>query len=343
MGGDETRIEVEGAAVRITHPGKVLFPRQGWTKMDVVDHFLGVAPGALRGVRDRPCNLKRWPGGVDQRPFYVRRTRPTPDVDTVRVRFASAQPGRMWVVRGLADIVRMVQLGCIDLNPLPTRAADTDHPDELRLDLDPTPGVPFDDVRAVARVCRDVLAEDGLVGWPKTSGGRGLHVYVRVEPEWTFHQCRRAVLAIAREVERRTRLATTAWWKEQRRGVFIDFNQMARDKTVASAYSVRQTGLVSAPIRWDELGQVDPRDFPMDRFPQRWAEAGDPHEGIDAAAGRLDATLERVTRDEERGLGDAPWPPHYPKQPGEPPRVAPSRARPDARGAAEGTGDAANG
>lgn len=329
MAGDEIQVIAGGEAVRVTHPDRVLFPERGWTKRDVIDHYRTVADGALRGVYGRPCNLKRWPRGVGERPFYVRRTRPAADIETVAVRFASAQPGTMWVARRLADIVRMVQLGCIDLNPWPVRADDTDYPDELRLDLDPTPEFGFEEVREVAGVCREILAEDGLVGWPKTSGGRGVHVHVRIEPRWTFHECRRAVLAIAREVERRTPLATTSWWKEERRGVFIDFNQMARDKTVASAYSVRATGLVSAPLHWDELADADPRDFPMDTFPRRWAAAGDPHAGIDEAAGGLDATLERVRRDEARGLGDAPWPPHYPKQPGEPPRVAPSRARRD--------------
>ncbi len=245
------------------------------------------------------------------------------------MRFASAQPGPMWVPRGAADLVRMAQLGCIDLNPWPSRAEDPDHPDELRIDLDPTPGFDVDDARAVAAVVRDILAEDGLTGWPKTSGNRGIHVYVRIEPRWSFHEVRRAALAIAREAERRHPAATTAWWKEERDGVFLDFNQMARDKTIASAYSVRQTGWVSTPFLWDELDDIDPADFPMDRFPERWAAVGDLHAPMEDVHHDLGPTIQRVLDDEERGLGDAPWPPHYPKQPGEPPRVSPSRARGD--------------
>jgi bifunctional non-homologous end joining protein LigD len=324
--GDETTVAVDGDEIRVTHPGKVLFPGPGWTKMDVVEHFLGCAPGAVRAVLGRPSTLKRWPDGVDGRPFYVRRTRPAPGIETVRVRFASAQPGPMWVPRGTADLVRMAQLGCIDLHPWPSRAEDPDHPDELRIDLDPTESFGFDDARDVARVVREVLAEDGLVGWPKTSGNRGIHVYVRIQPRWTFHEVRRAALAVAREVERRHPLATTAWWKEERRGVFLDFNQMARDKTVAAAYSVRQTGWVSAPFGWDELDDVEPAAFPMDRFRERWAAVGDVHAGMEEVHHDLGPTIRRVLADEERGLGDAPWPPHYPKQPDEPPRVSPSRA-----------------
>jgi DNA primase len=236
----------------------------------------------------------------------------------------------MFVPRTVADILKMVQLGCIDLNPWPVRAEDTDHPDEMRLDLDPTPGVDWSDVQEVAAVCREILEDVGLVGWPKTSGSRGLHIYVRLEPRWTFHEVRRAVLTLAREAERRTPKATTAWWKEERRGVFIDFNQNARDKTVASAYSVRPTGLVSTPFTWDELWDVDPFALTLDRFPDRWRSVGDPSEGIDEAAGSIEVLLEWVARDEADGQGDAPWPPHYPKQPGEPPRVAPSRRRKDA-------------
>jgi DNA primase len=222
----------------------------------------------------------------------------------------------------------MAQLNCLDLNPWPVRAEHLDAPDELRVDLDPTPGVPFAEVRQVALVVRDVLGEHDLVGWPKTSGNRGLHVNVRIHPEWTFTAVRRAALALAREVERRMQgVATSVWWKEERHGVFVDYNQNARDRTVASAYSVRQTGLVSAPLAWDEVAEVDPRDFPLDRFAERYAAVGDLTEGIDAAAGRLDGLLDLAHRDEEQGLGDAPWPPHFPKQDGEPPRVQPSRRR----------------
>lgn len=327
MNRDEIHLEVDGQPVRVSHPDKVLFPRQGWTKLDVVEHFLHCGDGALRAIEGRPCQLKRWPRGVDEAPFYLRRTRPTDDIETVRVRFASAQPGPMWVPRSVADIVRMVHLNAIDLHPWPVRTPDLDHPDELRLDLDPTPGVPFDDVRQVARVVRDVLAEDGLRGWPKTSGSRGIHVYVRLDPRWSFHEVRRAALAIAREAERRTPLATSEWWKEQRRGVFVDFNQMARDKTIASAYSVRQTGFVSTPFTWDELDDVEIEAFSMDRFARRYDAVGDVHAPMEADAHDLGPTIRRVLADEERGLGEAPWPPHYPKQPEEPPRVSPSRAR----------------
>ncbi len=324
---EATVVTVAGQQVRVSHPDKVLFPTQGWTKRDLVDHYLRCAPGAVRAVEGRPCNLKRWPDGVTGKPFYLRRTKPSDEVETVTVRFASARPGPMWVPRTEADLVRMVQLNCIDLNPWPVRADDIDHPDELRIDLDPTPGIAFDAVRRVAAVVRDVLAEDGLVGFPKTSGSRGIHVYVRIAPRWTFHQVRRAVLAIAREVTRRTDEATTAWWKEERHGVFLDFNQMARDKTIASAYSVRPTGLVSTPFAWDELFVLDPAAMTLDGFARRWEEVGDLHAPLDGTAHDLSPALERVAADEERGLGDAPWPPHYPKQPGEPPRVAPSRAR----------------
>lgn len=311
----------------MSHPDKLLFPVQGWTKLDVIEHFLACARGALRAVEGRPCQLKRWPDGVTADPFYLRRTRPSPDIETVRVRFASAQPGPMWVPRSIADVVRMVQLNAIDLHPWPVRVPELDHPDELRLDLDPTPGYGFDDARRVAAVVRDILAEDGLTGWPKTSGSRGIHVYVRLDPLWSFHEVRRAALAIAREAERRIDVATSAWWKEEREGVFIDFNQMARDKTIASAYSVRQTGFVSAPFTWGELDDVAVEDFPMDRFADRYAAVGDLHAAMEDTAHDLGPTIDRVHADEERGLGEAPWPPHYPKQPDEPPRVSPSRAR----------------
>lgn len=324
---DEIQLEVDGQQVRVTTPGKVLFPRQGWTKLDIIEHFLGCRDGAVRGVFGRPCQLKRWPNGVDEAPFYLRRTKPRADIETVQVRFASAQPGPMWVPRSIVDVVKMVQLNAIDLHPWPVRATDIDHPDELRLDLDPTPGHGFDEVRAVARIVGDILREDGLEGFPKTSGSSGIHVYVRIEPRWTFHEVRRAALAVAREAERRHPAATAEWWKEHRDGVFIDFNQTARDKTVASAYSVRQTGFVSAPFRWDELDDVAIEDFPMDRFGERYDTVGDLHARLDDRHHDLGPTLERVIADEERGLGDAPWPPHYPKQPGEPPRVNPSRAK----------------
>lgn len=331
MTRDQMVVDVEGTEVRITSPGRVVFPEQGWTKMDVVEHFLRVGPGVLRGVAGRPTMLKRYPKGVGGSPFYQKRAEPWMG-ELVEIRFPSQRPGQMLVPRTLADIVRMAQLNCLDLHPWPVRAGSTDHPDELRIDLDPTEGFGFADVREAAALVGDLLGEVGLVGWPKTSGSRGIHVYVRIEPRWTFHQCRRAVLALAREGERRSLKVTTSWWKEERRGVFIDYNQMARDKTLASPYSVRSTGLVSTPFSWDELTEIEPGRFPLDASGVRWETAGDPSEGIDRAAGRLDALLEWVERDEEQGLGDAPWPPHYPKQPGEPPRVQPSRRRRSAGG-----------
>jgi len=326
---DEIQIEAAGRSVRFTSPDKVLFPRQGWTKHDVAEHYLRCAPGAVRGVVRRPCSLKRWPEGVDEDFFFTKRA-PGTLTHSVDVRFPSARPGRMPTVEDVGDIVEQVQLGVIDLNPWNARNADLDHPDEMRLDLDPTEGFSFDDCREVADACRELLEEQGLTGWPKTSGSRGIHVYVRIRSEWTFVEVRRAGLAFAREIERRLPgLATTAWWKEERRGVFIDFNQNARDKTIASAYSLRQTGLVSTPFTWDELTTIDPAAMTLDAFPDRWDSVGDLTEGIDDAAGGIEGMLEMVSADEERGLGDAPWPPHYPKQPDEPPRVQPSKRKMD--------------
>lgn len=327
MPKDEIKVEAAGREVRLTSPGKVLFPAHGWTKLDVVQHYLMCAPGAVRGVFRRPCALKRWPEGVEAEPFFTKRA-PATIREAVAVRFPSARPGRMPIVNDVSDIADQVQLGCIDLNPWTSRAEDLDHPDELRLDLDPTEGFGFDHCRAVAAGCRDLLAEQGLVGWPKTSGSRGIHIYVRLEPRWTFHEVRRGALAFAREMERRLPgLATTAWWKEERRGVFIDFNQNARDKTIAAAYSLRHTGRVSTPFTWNELRTIDHLAWTLTAFPARWAAVGDLTEGIDAAPGDLSGLLVMAAADEARGLGDAPWPPHYPKQPGEPPRVQPSKRR----------------
>lgn len=327
MGRDETHVEVAGERVRVSSPGRVVFPDRGWTKLDVVEHFVRVAPGVARVMADRPSHLKRWPKGLAGKPFHQRRTRSSTDVRTTRMRFASAQPGEVWTPRGAADVVRMAQLGAIDLHPWPTRLPEPDRPDELRIDLDPTPGATFAEVRQVALVVRGILEDDGLVGWPKTSGSRGIHVYVRIAPRWSFHEVRRAVLAIGREAERRHPRATTAWWKEERDGVFIDFNQMCRDRTVAAAWSVRATGCVSTPLTWDEVDGVEVEDFPMDRSGERWTSHGDVHAPMEAVHHDIGPTLERVARDErEHGLGEAPWPPNYPKQPGEPPRVAPSRA-----------------
>jgi DNA ligase D-like protein (predicted polymerase) len=298
--------------------------------MQVIEHFLTVAEGAARGISGRPTMLKRYMKGVGEAPVYHKRAAKNTPFDVVDIRFPSQRPGRMNVPRTEADVIRLAQLGCLDFHPWPVRAEDIDHPDELRIDLDPTPGFGFEHVREAAGAARALFEELGLVAWPKTSGSRGIHVYVRIEPIWDFIQVRRAVLAFARELERRLPdLVTTNWWKEERKGIFIDFNQMARDKTVSSAYGVRPTGYVSAPFRWDELEGIAIEDFPMDRFgSERYAAVGDLTTGIDEAAGRIDTLLEWVVRDhEEHGLGDAPWPPHYPKQPGEPPRVQPSRQR----------------
>ena len=325
--GEATIVRAAGRDVRFTSPDKVLFPDTGWTKLDVAEHYLMCAEGAVRGTHRRPCSLKRWPNGVAADFFFTKRA-PSTIREAVAVRFPSARPGRMAVVDDVSDIIDQVQLGVLDLNPWSSRAEDTDHPDELRLDLDPTEGFGFDACREVAAGCRDLLAEHGLVGWPKTSGSRGIHVYVRIEARWTFHEGRRAVLAFAREIERRMPgLATTAWWKEERRGVFIDFNQNARDKTVASAYSLRQTGLVSTPFSWDELATIDPGEMTLEGFRHRWRAVGDLTEGIDRAAGDITGLLAMADRDEAAGIGDAPWPPHYRKQPGEPPRVQPSKRK----------------
>lgn len=328
MAADEVQVTVGEHKVRLTHPGKVLFAAQGWTKQDLVDHYLVCADGALRGVADRPCVLKRWRDGTSGKPFYQKRAPKSPGRTYAEVAFPSGRRAELVVPQHAADIVWMAHLGCLDLHPWPVRSDDLDHPDELRVDLDPGPDVGFESVRAVTRLVREELAEHGLVGWPKTSGSRGMHLLVRIAPEWTFTGVRRAALALARAVERRApALATTAWWKEERHGVFIDYNQNARDRTVASAYSVRETGLVSAPLDWSEVDDANPQDFPMDCFPARWRTVGDPHAGIDATAGRLDALLELAARDEREGFGDAPWPPHFPKHDEEPVRSPPSRRR----------------
>jgi DNA ligase D-like protein (predicted polymerase) len=272
--------------------------------------------------------LKRYMQNVTVDPIYHKRASKNTPFDTIEIRFPSQRPGRMNVPRTEADVVRLAQLGCLDFHPWPVRAEDIDHPDEIRFDFDPTPGVTFDQVKKAAQGSRELLDELGLVGWPKTSGSRGVHVYVRIEPIWDFFQTRRAVLAFARELERRMEgLVTTKWWKEERVGVFVDYNQNARDKTVSSAYGVRPTGFVSTPITWDELADVEIADFPLGSFANRWEAVGDLTESIDDNHGRIDTLLEWVLRDEENGIGDAPWPPHYPKMPGEPPRVQPSKQR----------------
>jgi bifunctional non-homologous end joining protein LigD len=322
----EALVDAAGTEVRISSPDKVVFPDRGWTKLDVAQHFAMCGIGALRNVYNRPTMLKRWTKGVDAEPFYVKRV-PASARSTVDVTFPSARPGTMFLPLEVQDVVWLAQMNCLDLHPWNARADDLEHADELRIDLDPTPDHGFDAVIDVAHTIRDILDELGLVGWPKTSGSRGIHVNIRLQPRWSYYDVRRACLAIAREAERRNRLATTAWWKEERRGIFIDFNQNARDKSVASAYSIRHTGWVSTPFRWEELDATSTDMCDLMSFKDRWDDVGDLTDGIDEAAGDLTAALAWVARDEEDGLGDAPWPPHYPKMPGEPPRVQPSKRR----------------
>ena len=334
---DAIEIELDGRDVRVTNPAKVFFPRSPagpLTKLDLVQYYLAVAPGALVGCRDRPNMLHRYPDGVDGEEIYQKRVPPhrPPWIQTTTVRFPSGRSAEFLAIQDAAHLAWAINLGCLDLNPWPVRCADVDHPDELRVDIDPTPEAPFDDARQVALVVKEVLEDHGLTGFPKTSGKRGIHVNVRVEPRWDFTEVRRAALALAREVERRVPdIATTAWWKEQRHGVFIDYNQNARDRTVASAYSVRPVpdARVSCPLAWDEVAGVDPSTLRLDTVPKRFAETGDPGATIDEHAGLLDSLLDLARRDEEGGLGEAPWPPHFPKAKGEPRRVSPSRARKD--------------
>src|SRR5438552_14093242 len=328
----QTTIEAAGHEVVITNPDKVFFPQAGYTKLDMAKYYLAVAEGALRGIAARPIVLKRYVNGADNEPFFQKRApEQRPDwIETVELRFPSGRTAEEIVVRNAAQLLWIVNLGCIDLNPHPVRADDLDHPDELRVDLDPGPGVGWDDVRRVALIVKDVLDDHGLRGWPKTSGSRGIHVHVRIERRWSFDQVRRAALALAREVERRApELATSQWWKEERHGVFLDYNQNAKDRTVASAYSVRPNpdARVSAPVTWDELFECKPEDFTLRTMPARFAAIGDRHAGIDQSPCSLEALLELSARQEAAGLGDAPWPPHYARQAGEPPRVQPSRRK----------------
>jgi bifunctional non-homologous end joining protein LigD len=327
-----------GREVMITNPDKIFFPQAGHTKLDLVRYYAAVAEGALRGVAGRPIVLKRHVDGAEGEPFFQKRApEKRPEwVETVELRFPSGRTAREIVVRDAAQLLWIVNLGCIDLNPHPVRADDLEHPDELRVDLDPGAGVSWEDVRRVALLVRDVLDEHRLHGWPKTSGSRGMHVNVRIERRWSFHEVRRAALALAREVERRAPdYATSSWWKEERRGVFLDYNQNAKDRTVASAWSVRPTpdARVSMPLEWDEVAGCDPAAFTLATAPARFAERGDASAGIDSAAGSLDTLLELSAAQEAVGLRDAPWPPHYKKQRDEPPRVAPSRRK--AAGASE--------
>jgi DNA ligase D-like protein (predicted polymerase) len=329
---EHTTIEVCGHELRISNPQKVYFPEPGITKMELVQYYLTCADAVVRHLRDRPTVLKRWVDGVAGKPFFQKRVPETaPEwLQTATVTFPSGRHARELVPNDAAHLAWGVNLGVIDWNPWAVRRPDLDHPDELRVDLDPGPEVPFSEVREVALVVRDVLEEHGLRGYPKTSGSRGIHVNVRVRPEHGFEEVRRAALALAREVERRMpRRATSRWWKEEREGVFIDYNQNARDRTVASAYSVRAVAdaRVSCPLEWEEVADVEPADLRLRTVPARLRERGDPSASIDERAHGLEALLELAARDEREGLGDAPWPPHFRKQKGEPPRVQPSRAR----------------
>ena len=325
-------LEVDGFEVAISNPGKLFFEQAGITKLDLVNYYLALAPGALRGVMDRPMALKRFVNGAAGEAFFQKRAPASvPDyVRTVELAFQSGRTADEVVVSNGAALAWVVNLGCIDLNPHPVRAGDLDHPDELRVDLDPGPGVPWSTVREVAVVAGEVLSDHGLTGWPKTSVSRGIHVYARIEPRWTFSEVRRAALALAREVERRApELATSKWWKEERHGVFIDYNQNAKDRTVASVYSVRPVpdARVSAPLLWSEVPTAELADFTVKTMPDRYARLGDVGAGIDDAVGSLEGLLDLSARDEAAGQGDAPWPPNYAKQPGEPPRVQPSKRR----------------
>jgi bifunctional non-homologous end joining protein LigD len=325
-------LELAGHQVAVSNPSKVFFPRAGVTKLDMVRYYLAVADGALGGVGGRPMALKRFVNGAESEPFFQKRApEKRPDwIGTVELRFPSGRTADEVVVRDEAALAWVVNLGCIDLNPHPVRVPDLDHPDELRVDLDPVPGVEWPQIRQVALVAAGVLADFGLTGWPKTSGSRGMHIYARIEPRWPFGDVRRAAVAIAREIERRAPdLATSKWWKEERHGVFVDYNQNAKDRTVASAYSIRPVpdARVSAPLTWDEVPTCDPGSYTIFTMVDRFAALGDPWAGMDEAAGSLDALLEQAARDEAAGLPDAPWPPHYEKQAGEAPRVQPSKRR----------------
>jgi bifunctional non-homologous end joining protein LigD len=325
-------LELAGREVAISNPSKVYFPRSGHTKLDMVRYYLAVSSGALGGVAGRPMALKRFVNGAESEPFFQKRA---PEkrphwIETVELRFPSGRTADEVVVSDEAALAWVVNLGCIDLNPHPVRSADLDHPDELRVDLDPVPGVEWPQIRDVAMVAAGVLADYGLTGWPKTSGSRGMHIYARILPCWSFGEVRQAAVAVAREIERRApELATSKWWKEERHGVFVDYNQNAKDRTVASAYSIRPVAdvRVSAPLTWDEVPSCDPAEYTIETMPDRFARIGDPWAGMDEAAGSLDALLEQAARDQAAGLPDAPWPPHYEKQAGEAPRVQPSKRR----------------
>ncbi len=330
-------LSIDGREVRITNPKKLYFSKQTkLSKLDLVRYYVSVAPGALAGIRDRPIVLKRFVDGAEAEAFYQKRApeqRPA-WLRTVTLSFPSGRRAEEVVVDDAAGLAWIVNLGCIELHPHAVRASDLDHPDELRIDLDPGPGVKWSDVLRVALEVKTVLEEAGLHGWPKTSGSRGMHINVRIEPRWTFVEVRRAALALSRAVARRApKLATSKWWKEERHGVFLDYNQNAKDRTTCSAYSVRPVpdARVSTPVHWDEVPDCDPADFTVLTVPKRFGELGDPHSGMDEAPGSLERLLELSEKDEAEGLGDAPWPPHFRKMEGEPSRVQPSRARSSAK------------
>jgi bifunctional non-homologous end joining protein LigD len=334
---EHERIDIGGREVTVSNPNKVLFPDAGYTKLDVVHYYLAVADGALLGAGGRPNVLVRYPNGIGGEFFFQKRAPETrPEwIEVVTLSFPSGRTAEEIVPRDAAALAWMANLACLELHPHPVRADDLEHPDELRIDLDPVPGVQWPQIQEVARVVHATLDDLGLVGWPKTSGSRGIHVIVRIEPRWSFVEVRRAALAFAREVERRAPgLATSKWWKEERQGVFLDYNQNAKDRTVASAYSVRPRAdaRVSAPLAWSEIDRCDPADFTLKTMPARFASLGDPHAAIDRHPCSLEALLELSARQEREGLGDAPWPPQYRKQPGEPSRVQPSRAKSAATG-----------
>ena len=336
-------LEIEGHPVRVSNPDKLYFSHAvQLRKIDLVRYYLSVAPGALLGIRDRPIVLKRFVNGAHEEPFYQKRApEDRPEwLRTVTLSFPSGRTAEEVVVDDAAGLAWIVNLGCIELHPHPVRAEDLDHPNELRVDLDPGPGVGWDDVRRSAMVVKAVLEEHGLVGWPKTSGSRGMHINVRIAPRWSFTEVRRAALALSRAVERRAPdLTTSKWWKEERHGVFLDYNQNAKDRTTASAYSVRPLpdARVSAPLRWEEVAASEPGDFTVLTMPARFAALGDPHAAMDEHPGSLEVLLDLAARDERDGLADAPWPPHFAKAAGEAPRVAPSRARAGAKAAAKGS------
>jgi bifunctional non-homologous end joining protein LigD len=331
---DAEVLSIDGREVRITHPGKPYFTRQvELAKIDLVRYYLAVAGGALAGIRDRPIVLKRFVDGAEGEAFYQKRApeqRPA-WLRTVVLSFPSGRTAEEVVVDDAAGLIWMVNLGCIELHPHPVRSGDLDHPDELRIDLDPGPGVAWPDVRTVALEVKALLDDLGLRGWPKTSGSRGMHINVRIEPRWTFADVRRAALALSRAVERRVpALATSKWWKEERHGVFLDYNQNAKDRTTCSAYSIRPLpdARVSTPLHWHEVPDCDPADFTVSTVPRRFAESGDPHASMDQFPGSLEPLLDLAVKDEAAGMGDAPWPPHFRKMEGEAPRVQPSRRAP---------------